>query len=150
MHFSKATRPRKPSPTPLLARGAIRQLKLEPLEDRRMLAFTVNHTPYLKLGDAPLTGYGSGLDQAEVLWQTTGTQDTDTFTAQVRETGTVPWTNASLIGDINTGVDDGAGLRSNHVATFTALNFDDNHDYLNKHKAHSNPIATPLKATDGF
>ena len=60
---------------------------MEPLEDRRMLAFTVNHTPYLQLGNAPLTGFDGGADQVEVIWQTTGTQATDTFTARMRETG---------------------------------------------------------------
>ena len=124
------------------AQPRARLLRLEPLEDRRLLAFTVNHTPYLQLGDAPLTGYGSGADQAEVIWQTTGTQDTDTFTAQYRHTGDVSWTNVSLNADINTGVNDGPGLRINHSATFTGLNFNDNYDYLITHLRGGSPIAT--------
>jgi len=115
-----------------------RRLRLEPLEDRRLLAFTVNHTPYIQLGNAPLTGFGSGLDQAEIIWQTTGTQDTDTFTAQVRETGTVPWTNVPLNAQIVTGV----GGRINHSSTFVGLNFSDDYDYLITHLRGGSPIAT--------
>jgi hypothetical protein len=111
---------------------------LEPLEDRRLLAFTVNHTPYLQLGNASLDGFNGGADQAEVIWQTTGTQDTDAFTAEVRETGTVPWTNVALNAQIVTGV----GGRVNHSATLGGLNFDDDYDYLITHLRGGNPIAT--------
>lgn len=115
-----------------------RPLRIEPLEDRRLLAFAVNHTPYIQLGNAALDGYNAGLDQAEVLWQTTGTQDTDTFTAEVRETGTTPWTSVSLNAQINTGV----GGRIVHSATLTNLNFNDDYDYQITHLRGGNPIAT--------
>lgn len=119
-----------------------RPLRLEPLEDRRLLAFTVNHTPYIQLGNAALEGYNAGKDQAEVLWQTTGTQDTDTFTAEVRETGLTPWTSVSLNAQINTGVDNGPGVRIVHSATLTNLNFNDDYDYRITHLRNGNPIAT--------
>ncbi len=107
-----------------------------------MLSFTVNHTPYLQLGNAPLTGYGSGLDQAELIWQTTGTQGTDAFTAQVRLTGDLNWSNVTLNADMNTGVDDGPGVRINHSATLTGLSFNDDYDYLITHVRDGSPIAT--------
>lgn len=118
------------------------RLRLEPLEDRRLLAFTVNHTPYIQLGNAALEGFNAGKDQAEVLWQTTGTQDTDTFTAEVRETGVTPWTSVSLNAQINTGVNDGPGVRIVHSATLTNLNFNDDYDYQITHLRNGSPIAT--------
>jgi hypothetical protein len=120
------------------SRPVRKRSRLELLEDRRLLAFTVNHTPYLQLGDAALTGYDAGADQVEVLWQTTGTQDTDTFTAQVRHTGDLAWTNVSLNADIVTGVSG----RINHSATLSGLAFDDNYDYLVTHLRGGSPIAT--------
>lgn len=113
-------------------------LRIEFLEDRRLLAFTVNHTPYIQLGNAPLDGYNGGTDQAEILWQTTGTQDTDTFTARFRETGAGSWTSASLNAQIDTGV----GGRIVHSTTFTGLNFDDDYDYEITHLRNGSPIAT--------
>jgi hypothetical protein len=127
----RARRTRRARPLP-------KRTSLELLEDRRLLAFTVNHTPYLQLGDAPLVGYDGGADQAEVIWQTVGTQDTDTFTAQVRHTGDLPWTSVALNAQIVTGVEG----RINHSATFTGLAFDDNYDYLITHLRGGNPIAT--------
>lgn len=119
-----------------------RPLRLEPLEDRRLLAFTVNHTPYIQLGNAALEGYNAGLDQAEVLWQTTGNQDTDSFIAEVRATGSLPWTNVTLNAQINTGVNDGPGVRIVHSATLTNLNFNSDYDYRITHLRNGSPIAT--------
>ncbi|MBX9789336.1 MAG: hypothetical protein K2Y37_10515 [Pirellulales bacterium] len=112
--------------------------RLELLEDRRMLAFTVNHTPYLQLGNAALTGYDGGTDQAEIIWQTTGTQDTDTFTAQMRHTGDLAWTSVTLNPQLVTGVEG----RINHSVTLPALAFNDNYDYLITHLRGGSPIAT--------
>ncbi|MBX7168611.1 MAG: metallophosphoesterase [Pirellulales bacterium] len=117
--------------------GYSRRLLQEPLEDRRLLAFTVNHTPYIQLGNAPLEGYNAGLDQAEILWQTTGTQDTDAFTAEYRATGTLPWNGAAL----NTQIVTGVGGRIVHSATFTGLSFDSDYDYQITHLRDGSPIA---------
>ena len=119
-----------------------KRTRLELLEDRRLLAFTVNHTPYIQLGNAPLDGYNAGTDQAEILWQTTGTQDTDTFTARFRESPAGSWTIVSLNAQINTGVNDGAGVRIVHSATFAGLNFNDDYDYEITHLRGGSPIAT--------
>jgi len=115
-----------------------RRLCSEPLEERRLLAFTVNHTPYLQLGDAPLAGFDGGTDQVEVLWQTTGTAETDTFTAEMRATGTLPWTSVPLHGQIVTGV----GGRINHSVTLDGLAYDDDFDYRITHLRGGSPIAT--------
>lgn len=128
----------KPRSNPPGGSRPVRALAIEVLEDRRLLAFTVNHTPYLQLGDAALDGYNAGTDQAEVIWQTTGTQDTDSFTAEYRETGQVSWNGVSLNAQIVTGV----GGRINHSATFVALNFDDDYDYRIIHLRNGSPIAT--------
>lgn len=103
-----------------------------------MLAFTVNHTPYLQLGNAPLDGYNGGADQAEVIWQTTGAQDTDSFTAEFRQTGQVGWTSAAL----NTPIITGVSTRINHSATFSGLAFNADYDYRITHLRDGSPIAT--------
>jgi hypothetical protein len=120
-----------------LATG-FKTLMLETLEDRRMLSFTVNHSPYIQLGDAPLEGYNGGADRAEILWQTIGTQQTDAFTAEVRQTGTMSWSSASLNAQIITGIEG----RIVHSATFTDLNFNEDYDYEITHLRAGSPIAT--------
>ena len=115
-----------------------RQPTVESLEARLLLAFTINHTPYLQLGNAPLEGYNAGTDQAEVIWQTTGVADTDTFTSEFRETGAADWTSGNLNPQIITGV----GGRINHSTTFTGLNFNDDYDYRITHLRGGSPIAT--------
>lgn len=119
-------------------RNRERPLLVERLEERRLLAYTVNHAPYLQLGNAALDGYNSGLDQAEVIWQTTGTADTDSFTAEFRQTGQIPWTGVALNAPIVTGV----GGRINHAATFVGLAFNSDYDYRITHLRGGNPIAT--------
>ena len=52
-------------------RKHIRRLRLEGLEDRRLLTLSVNHQPYVQLGNAVL---GNSTDQFEIIWQTTSTQ----------------------------------------------------------------------------
>ncbi|MFO0946795.1 MAG: hypothetical protein U1D30_12755 [Planctomycetota bacterium] len=115
-----------------------RKYFVEALEDRWVPAFTVNHTPYLQLGNASLDGFNLGYDQVEVLWQTTGTEGTDAFTAKVREVGSVSWIDVGLNADIVTGVEG----RINHSATFTGLNFDDDYEYVITHLRDGSPIAT--------
>ena len=138
MHIPKGIRLRPRASSGTATRPLVRPLKLEALEDRRLLAFTIDHTPYLQLGNAPLTGYNGGADQAEVIWQTTGVADSDTFTAQFRHTGDMAWTGVSLNAEIVTGVEG----RINHSATFTGLAFNDNYDYLITHLRAGSPIAT--------
>lgn len=127
------------SGVPLAAKktSAARRMRLEPLEDRRLLAFTVNHTPYLQLGNAALDGLNGGADQVEILWQTTGAQDSDAFIAEYRENGAGSWTSAALNAQIVTGV----GGRIVHSATLATLNFDDDYDYQITHLRGGNPIA---------
>src|SRR4029079_7726543 len=50
-----------------------RRLLLEGLEDRQLLTLTMNHTPYVQLGNATLR---NATDQFEILWQTQSTQST--------------------------------------------------------------------------
>ncbi|MEQ9379560.1 MAG: hypothetical protein RJP95_01765 [Pirellulales bacterium] len=94
--------------------------RVELLENRCLLAFSVNHTPYLQLGNAALTGYDNGTDQAELIWQTTGVAENDTFTAEFRHNGDLNWNSTFLNIDIVTGLDG----RINHSATLTCLAFD--------------------------
>ncbi len=138
LHQVTKMRPRRRACARFRKWSALVPLRFERLEDRNLLAFTVNHTPYIQLGNAPLEGSNGASDQVETLWQTTGTQDTDTFTAEFRETGVVPWTSVGLNAQIITGV----GGRINHSATFTGLNFDDDYDYQITHLRGGSPIAT--------
>jgi hypothetical protein len=121
---------------PRLARH--RTLAGEALEDRRLLAYSVNHTPYLQLGNAPLVGFDGGSDQMEVLWQTTGISETDVFTAEIRESGTLSWISVALNMPIITGV----GGRMNHSVTFDNLAYDEDYDYRITHFQAGNPVAT--------
>jgi hypothetical protein len=74
------------------------------------------------LGDA--ASKDTTVEPTRRYWQTTGTQQTDAFTARVRRAGTV-WTTVGLNAQIATGVDG----RIVHSATFADLNFDDDYDY---------------------
>ena len=109
------------------------RLSVEALEERTLLsAYTINHTPYIQLGDAPLTGLPSSTkDQAQILWQTfpAPTADNDTFQVQYRVAGVATWTNSSAIKTIDTGV----GGRINHFVTLVGLNYDTDYNYVVRH-----------------
>src|SRR3954467_9366138 len=78
--FPSAPAPPIRPPDPRIIRAA-----METLEERRLLAVTMVHNPYLQQGNAPLVNMpGSTTDQVQVLWQTTGAIGTDVFTVQYR------------------------------------------------------------------
>ncbi len=95
--------------------------------------YTINHSPRLQLGDAPLVGFsGSETDQVELLWQTvsagSGTQDA--FTVDYRRDGTSdPWLTAPATTQIVLPT----GGRINHYTTMTGLNYDDGYEYRVRH-----------------
>ena len=79
---------------------------IELLEDRTLLSIgplpesTVNHTPYLQLGNAPLVGFDGGTDQIEILWQTIpsgGGGTDDAFDVEYRASGAPTWIDAGAI-----------------------------------------------------
>jgi len=99
--------------------------------------FTVNHTPYLQLGNAAL---GNPNDQIEILWQTLpagiGTQDS--FSTEYRLLGSSTWINAGLPGTIDTGVEG----RINHFVPITGLQYDSNYEYRVIHERDGSEVTT--------
>ena len=95
--------------------------------------YTINHSPRLQLGDAPLVGFtGSQTDQVELLWQTvsagSGTQDA--FTVDYRLDGTSdPWLATPPTSQIVIPT----GGRINHFTTITGLSYDDDYEYRVRH-----------------
>ena len=95
--------------------------------------YSVNQSPRLQLGDAPLTGYaGSSLDQIAILWQTvsggSGTQDS--FTVQYRLAGTTnAWQFSGAIAQTVTGV----GGRIVHETSIAGLQWNSRYEYRVRH-----------------
>ena len=117
--------------------------------------YTINHSPRLQLGDAPLAGFaGSSSDQVELLWQTmsagAGTQDS--FIVDYRLAGTSdPWVAAPATSQIPIP----SGSRVNHYTVITGLTYDTNYEYRLRHLAadvivdeYSSPFHTRLPAGD--
>jgi hypothetical protein len=106
--------------------------------------YTVNHPPYLQLGNAPLTGQpGSETDQVEILWQTITTgAATDSFVVQYRQLGSIMWLPAGPITTINTGV----GTRINHSVTIDGLLFDQDYEYRVQHTSGGFVVGTYQEA----
>src|SRR5437867_2014383 len=81
---------------------------VEALEDRCLLStLVVNHSPYLQLGNAPLTGFaGSSTDRVQIIWQTVpdSASGNDSFVVEYRRADATSWINAGSISTINTGV----------------------------------------------
>jgi len=90
---------------------------------------TVNHTPRLQLGNAPLIGSSgySGTDQVEIIWQTTS-PGTD-FSADYRLVGAGSWTPAGPI--VHDSVQNG---RQNHSVVLSGLTFDTEYEYRVVHE----------------
>ena len=113
------------------------------------MAFTVNQTPRLQLGDAKL---GSPTDQAALIWQTKGSSSGDSFVVQYRSansTGT--WQTA----DAPTTLDTRTEGRINHSTTITGLDYSADYEYRVQHfrngslvNTYQNEFETRLAAGD--
>ena len=112
-----------------------RLVMVETLESRRMLAgaqYTVNHSPHLQLGNAPLVGTpdDDGMDQIEILWQTL-TEDeaaTDEFLVEYRQSGRGDWQAVPLNEPIAASI-----TRTVHSATIGQLAWNTEYDYRVHH-----------------
>ncbi|MCA9152859.1 MAG: hypothetical protein KDA92_26330, partial [Planctomycetales bacterium] len=86
-----------------------RNFTSEALEDRRLLAVTVNHTPHLQLGNAALIGTPAyqDADQAELIWETIPSTElgNDVFTVEYRQSGTTAWHAAEQLDPVTTQVE---------------------------------------------
>lgn len=110
-----------------------RSRQAEALEPRLALTstWTVNHPPYLQLGDAPSIGEpGSEQDQVEIVWQTlsSGAGD-DAFRVLYRQLGSGLWELADDPQLIDTGV----ATRQNHHVTLKDLFYDTDYEYRVEH-----------------
>jgi choice-of-anchor B domain-containing protein len=164
----------------VLSRQRIRRPAFEQLEKRCVLAaalfdgvlsdtadtasfsavpqYTVNHSPYLQPGNAPLVGFsGSTTDQVQVMWQTVpaGIGTSDSFVVDYRQASATSWISAGAISTLNTGV---AG-RINHFVDITGLSFDTQFEYRVQHLRDGMPVNVyqavfrtrlPAGATDAF
>lgn len=149
-----------------MARRNGRRLGCERLESRILLAgepvggviapqFTINQSPRLQPGNAPLVGYaGSELDRVDVLWQTVpagaGMQDSFIVDYRLAE-ASGEWQAAALNAAIDTGVE-GRVVRS---ATITGLAWNRAYEYRVRHlrgeaivAEYGSPFRTRLCAGD--
>lgn len=110
------------------------RLAFEQLERRGLLAavvpqFTVNQSPRLQPGDAPLAGYpGGDTDRVDLLWQTVpaGAGTLDSFHVAYRGAGSQDaWRPVPLGTPVDTGVDG----RLIHSASITGLGWNSSYEY---------------------
>ncbi len=139
----KPAKIRRTSRAPTRSRAGWRRQKLyEALEPRLPLTstWTVNHPPYLQLGDAPSTGQpGSETDQVQILWQTeTAGPGNDTFRVLYRQLGSGLWE----LGDEPQELDTGVGTRRNHHVTIDGLFYDTDYEYRVEHWRDSSVLAS--------
>ena len=149
-----------------MARRNGHRLGCERLESRILLAgepvggaiapqFTINQSPRLQPGDAPLVGYaGSEFDRVDVLWQTVpaGAGIQDSFVVDYRPVdASGAWQVAALNAAIDTGVE-GRVVRS---ATITGLAWNAAYEYRVRHlrgeaivAEYGSPFRTRLRAGD--
>ena len=103
--------------------------------------YAIKYTPYLQLGNAPLTGFaGSETDRVELLWQTvpegSGTQNQFEVDYRLANSGT--WTSVSNISQVDLGADQ----RVNHWAEITGLSYDTQYEYRLRHLSGSVTLAS--------
>ena len=100
------------------------------------MAFTINQTPRLQIGDAPL---GSPTDQVALIWQTKGSNSGDSFVVQYRlVNSTEPWQTADAPSVLNTGTDS----RMNHYTTITGLDYSSKYEYRVQHLRNGSLVNT--------
>ena len=114
----------------------IRRAAIETLEERRMLSLSVNHVPYVQLGNAPLVGTPAynEQDQIQVLWQTQpGPVDgqNSRFTIEYKKVSDLNWsTPVEVTNTITTNV----GNRVNYHYTLAGLDWNTDYQYVVKHR----------------
>lgn len=93
----------------------------------------LKHSPYVQLGNAPLTGYDGGHDQFQLIWQTTagGGLNVDYFEVDysVGGLGATTTINFASVSTIDTGVSG----RINHYVDITGLDYDTDYFYTVRH-----------------
>lgn len=102
--------------------------------------YAVKHTPYLQLGDAPLTGYPrSSTDQVRVMWQTVpvGSGTGDSFVVEYRPEG-AEWLDAGPVSTAEAGV----GGRVIYQADLLGLAFEAYYEYRVQHLRGGSIVAT--------
>ncbi|MGK7953590.1 MAG: fibronectin type III domain-containing protein [Xenococcaceae cyanobacterium] len=108
------------------------------------MAFTVNQTPRLQIGDAKL---GSTTDQIALIWQTKGSNSGDSFVVEYRpanSNGT--WQTA----DAPTTIDTRTEGRINHSTTITGLDYSAEYEYRVQHFRNGSLVNTyPLTGVNG-
>ena len=118
---------------------------LETLEERRMLSLTVNHHPYLQMGDAAL---GAANDQMEIMWQALETVDnvTSTFTVEYRVA--TPGAIWSAPQPPTARLDLTVEPRENYNFVLTGLNYNTEYEYRVCH--YDQPVGGPVQLIEPF
>ena len=131
--FSRWVRAARRHQQPRRNAATCRGLSFEALEDRCFLStFVVKHSPYLQLGNAPLTGFaGSETDRVQIIWQTMpgSGSGNDSFVVEYRHAGAATWINAGPSSTINTGVSN----RVNRFVDITGLDYNADYEYRVRH-----------------
>ena len=118
---------------------------LETLEERRMLSLTVNHPPYLQMGNVAL---GAANDQMEIMWQAEETVDdlTSTFTVEYRVA--TPGAIWSAPQAPPARLDLAVEPRENYNSVLTGLNYNTEYEYRVRH--YSEPVGGPAQLIETF
>ncbi len=133
-------RVRRPSFEQLEQRCVLTATSLDPIDsdiaqisnDGVAPQYTVNHSPYLQPGNAPLVGFsGSNTDQVQVMWQTvpSGSGTSDSFAVAYRQFGATTWIATGTVSIIDTTVNG----RINHFVDIAGLSFDTPYEYQVQH-----------------
>ncbi|MCA9198656.1 MAG: metallophosphoesterase [Planctomycetales bacterium] len=95
--------------------------------------YAVKQPPRIQLGNAPLIGTPAfdGFDQVDLLWQTVsaGNGTDDSFTVEIRRSGTDDWTTVPL----NESLDTDVATRTIHSATIRPLDWNTEYEYRVRH-----------------